>query len=155
MLFRSTFSHSRLGCKAGVALLLSAGCAYSPVAPTDLVIPTELRAAWDLVGRETPEAVRHVLVAPLIGIDGEWRRATGTLVIATSTLDSGPAFVAGVLAHEMRHADGIPHDCAGERDRRRDGAWTAHAATLDRLGLHFTADLIRDKWMCADPKIGG
>ncbi len=47
---------------------------------------------------------------------------------------------AGLIAHELRHADGIGHDCGPHQDHR--GTWSAYAVhvwTLEQLGAHDQA----------------
>lgn len=48
---------------------------------------------------------------------------------------------AGLIAHELRHADGIGHDCGPHQDHRATpwSAYAVHVWTLQQLGEHEQA----------------
>ena len=73
----------------------------------------------------------------------EWKGAVwdGEAILVNASLTYDAAGLAGVIAHELRHADGIQHDCGPHQDRRST-PWSAYAVqiwTLEQLGAHDQA----------------
>ena len=151
---------------AGVAF----GCAApaSPVSPQEpLRVSPELQFAYDLlrtsvnaagwagttIGAWTALERPHLSRIVLASLPGDVRAQydhVNTITVSPYVVDQGPEIAAAFLAHEIRHADGVRHDCAdGERDRSTAfGAWHVHAEVLESLGRIREAAIVRDMKFC-------
>jgi hypothetical protein len=124
---------------------LLTGCS-SPLAPTSAVDDRLAPALALLDAVETPlpwngrtfKAWRQGVpfrVEPLPADFGAvW---DGSAVILNANLTGyDTAGIAGLLAHELRHADGIRHDCGPTQDKRSTpwSAYAVHVWTLQALG---------------------
>ena len=76
----------------------------------------------------------------------------GTITVSPLLLEQPPAVAAAFIAHEIRHADGIRHNCAdGLRDSTSVlGAWYVHLKVLESYGLNQEAARIREMKFCGD-----
>jgi hypothetical protein len=150
---------------------LNAGCTWSPLKPSEtppaLVISPELQAAYDALGANTSmaewaddtvggwattprAALSQIVVANLpVGVQGEYNHVD-TIAISARLLEQAPEIIAGFIAHELRHADGLRHDCSdGARDTSsQHGAWYVQVEVLESYGLADRAAIIRDHKFC-------
>jgi hypothetical protein len=135
---------------------LAIGCA-SPVAPT------ATRSAYTDPALAPALALLDSISAPLPfnGLTiAQWRQRlnvpirtasldrdfgsgwTGSEIIVNANLTGyDTTGIAGLIAHELRHADGIAHDCGPQQDHRATpwSAYAVHVWTLDQLGEHAQA----------------
>lgn len=137
-----------IGAHALLIGLLTAGCA-SPAAPSaSLVDPRAVAVVAVLDGITTP--------LPWNGLTmRQWReRLNVTIRVEPLPQDYGAVWngssvvlnanltgydlhgQAGLIAHELRHADGIAHDCGPHQDHRATpwSAYAVHVWTLRQLG---------------------
>lgn len=84
-------------------------------------------------------AIRTVVLD--IDYGGMW--SDGAILINARLTGYDAIGVAGIIAHELRHADGIRHECGPNGDQdRRSTPWSAYAVqiwTLQQLGAHDQA----------------
>lgn len=140
-----------------VVLLLSISCSTrSPITPSSdpavVAVDAALVEAWAAVDRPVPGRVRHVVVADL-PYSADWHVGTGTIRIGRHVLGSPTVIVAGVIVHELSHADGFEHSC-GEigvltDDLTLQGPWGHQADFLARNGRGDIASLIRREHICS------
>jgi len=139
-----------------VVLLLSISCsARSPVTPSSdpavVAVDAALQAAWERVDRAVPTRVRQVVVADL-PYSADWHVGTGTIRIGRHVLTSPTVVIAGVIVHELSHADGFEHSC-GETaltdDLTLQGPWGHQADFLARNGRGDIASVIRREHICS------
>jgi hypothetical protein len=150
-------SHMTRLLAATVLAVAVAGCA-APTAPSEaravaVVDPTLAPALALLDGIPTPlpfngltvAAWRQRLDVPIrtAALDRDYGAVwTGSEILVNSGLTGyDTAGVAGLIAHELRHADGIAHDCGPHQDHRATpwSAYAVHVWTLDQLGAHDQA----------------
>ena len=130
--------------------LCTLGCGANPLAPSGeagqgVTMPDDLRPAYDLADRPAPRGTT-IVWAELPGLSGRYVVADRRIEIGAHLRGQDARVVAGVVAHEIRHAEGARHDCAdGVRDRTDGGAWGTHAEVLARLGV---ANDIRGTMFC-------
>jgi hypothetical protein len=73
-----------------------------------------------------------------------------TITVSPYLLNQPAAVRAAFIAHEIRHADGLRHDCTdGVRDTAGAyGAWYVHLRVLQSYGHVHEAEIIRDLKFC-------
>ena len=146
-----------MGRYGAVLLLLVTGCA-GPLAPTTSAPPArvdpavaDVVAILDTIQTPLPwnglsfRAWRQQVNVPIIvgplpeNYGAGW---SGTGVVLNDHLTGYDLYgKAGLIAHELRHADGMAHDCGSAQDHRAT-AWSAYAVqiwVLDQLGAHDQA----------------
>lgn len=151
---------------ASVAL----GCAVpaSPVSPQEpLRVSPELQFAYELLSTsastaawagttignwtslERPHLSRIVVGPQPADVRAQYDHVD-TITVSPYVVEQGPEIAAAFIAHEIRHADGVRHDCAdGARDRTTAlGAWYVHAAVLESFGRIREAAIVRDMKFC-------
>ena len=140
------------------ALISSASCTSlsSPAAassdPVVVSVDASLIQAWGAVDRPIPPSVRRVVVDDL-PYSADWNASAGTIRIGRHVLASSVVVVAGVIVHELSHAEGFEHSCGGgvsgwTNDLTLDGAWGHQADFLARHGRPDIATVIRREHIC-------
>ena len=160
---------------AGALFLLllvgATGCGGSlPLAPAvvePLDISPELQSAYDVLTSSDARSdwedrsiggwasrprsnVQRIVIGNLpTGTKAQFN-GVSTIVISQTLIGQPPPVIAGFIAHELRHADGLLHECADRlRDRRdEDGAWSVHISVLRSFGLDDAAEIIRAHKFC-------
>lgn len=152
-------------------LMGAAGCGGRlPLAPAvvePLDISPELQSAYDVLTSSDARSdwedgsiggwasrprsnVQRIVIGTLpTGTKAQFN-GVSTIVISHTLISQPTTVVAGFIAHELRHADGLLHECADRlRDRRdEDGAWSVHIAVLRSFGLDDAAEIIRAHKFC-------
>lgn len=145
----------RVGVGVIVATVLVAGCErLAPLSPTPVapVVDADLAVAWDMVDVPVAVRVRRVIVRPL-QFSGYWDATTGSVIIGSHVLESPAVVIAGIMVHELAHADLMVHSCGTNPigwtdDRTLDGAWGRQAEFLARHGRPDVAEMIRRFHIC-------
>jgi hypothetical protein len=145
----------------GVALLTVACGAGGPTQPTPgpagvqlVEVDGALAEAWRLVDVPVPPAVRRVVIVEQ-PYSGYWHAPSGSVWIGAHIVGSPPLVTAGVIVHELSHAEGLSHTCGTNPigwtdDRGLGGPWGRQAGFLERLGRPDIAVSIRRSHIC-DP----
>lgn len=151
---------------AAIGFVVTVSACASPVQPSSpvLSVDTQIQPAWTLL-RSMPDAPWHggSVAAWLDGLPltelrvedlgpgyGAVYRGNGVIVVNVDLLQDTTAAVAGYLAHEARHAEGIRHDCGATMDNRSTpwGAWRVHQAVLRWAGDHERAESLEALCFC-------
>jgi Zn-dependent protease with chaperone function len=151
----------RVALEAGVlyaALAAVSGCRQGPTGPTaGPDVDAALRPAWErlqAVPRIGPWAagvpVRSIVLTSRMypGYTAE-TLSGGVIRVHPQALTMHPDELTAILAHELRHVEGVYHhgpewcDRPGER-----GAWAVHIETLEILGRQASADYLREHKTC-------
>jgi hypothetical protein len=116
-------------------------------------VDTSLTLAWEAVDRPIPANVRRVVVDDL-PYSADWNAAAGTIRVGRHVLASSVVVVAGVIMHELSHAEGFGHSCGGgasgwTNDLTLRGPWGHQAEFLARHGRQDIAAVIRREHICA------
>ncbi len=122
-----------------LAALLLTGCAgpFAPDAPPHpLITPAlalldsiETPLPWN--GKTMREWRQRVPIRTVVM--EEWKGAVwdGDAILINASLTYDAAGLAGVIAHELRHADGMRHECGPEGNQdRRSTPWSAYAVQI-------------------------
>lgn len=135
---------TRDGLSVDPALAAAYGLLLSNAATADWTNGTV--AAWASADRPH---LHHILVGSLpVGVRAQYDHVD-TITVSPDLLDQRVEVMAAFIAHEIRHADGVRHDCAdGVRDAGGRGAWFVHLSVLRSYGLAREADIIRDTKFC-------
>jgi hypothetical protein len=140
---------------APLVALLATGCA-SPAQPTAPAATVDSRlvaavAALDSLPTPLPfngltiRQWRERLNVPIQSqpLDQDYGAVwNGTAIVVNTHLTGYDTLgVAGLIAHELRHADGMRHDCGPHQDHRATpwSAYAVHIWTLEQLGAHEQA----------------
>jgi len=147
------------GCRATAGSPVQPGHAFS--------VSPELAAAYQLLTTNTTDAewsggtvaswvsadrphLTRIVVGTLSGDVRAQYDHVDTITVSPFVLDQPVEVVAAFIAHEIRHADGIRHDCTdGVRDTAgARGAWYVHLRVLLSYGHAYEADIIRGLKFC-------
>lgn len=110
----------------------------SPISPRmEIHVDGGLHEAYEMA--QLPLVTSTITAVKWVRLDGvsaQFRRSSREIEINSQLKGSDSRVLAGLIVHEWSHAQGMNHDCDdGIRDRDNNGAWEAHARTLDRLGV--------------------
>ena len=101
------------------------------------------------VSADRPNLTRIVVGALPDDIRAQYNHLD-TITLSPYVLNQPVEVIAAFIAHEIRHADGVRHDCTdGLRDTSRTlGAWYVHLRILQTYGHAQEAEIIRDMKFC-------